>query len=269
MRNKSLAVAAVLALSVGTSTGATVLSHRYTFDDGTANDSVGTANGSLVSTATISGGQLVTTGSGNGPTGQGVSLPASAVTGINGDYSVEQWFTRSDTNANWQVLSSFDQETSDTNNYLLVQVERADSTQTISSATAVAGTANVLTGPKVLDLNQHQIVTTYVASTSTLSIYVDGALGGSQIIPAFNLSAQSAYIGINNGSPYGDPTFNGSTNDFDIFNGALSSSQVSSLFGLGADPTNAQINAAVPEPASGVMLAVMGMGLLLKRRRRV
>ena len=37
----------------------TTLVHRYSFNDGTANDSVGSANGTLVGNATISGGQLV------------------------------------------------------------------------------------------------------------------------------------------------------------------------------------------------------------------
>lgn len=58
------------------------LTHRYSFNDGTANDSVGHANGALMNGATVGGGQLlfdpgINNGSNNPSTGQFVNLPSN------------------------------------------------------------------------------------------------------------------------------------------------------------------------------------------------
>lgn len=58
MRNFHLGLLITAACFVGsTAIGATLI-HEYTFDDGTANDSVGSLNGLLIGGATISGGEL-------------------------------------------------------------------------------------------------------------------------------------------------------------------------------------------------------------------
>ena len=44
--------------------GTVNLTHRWTFEDGTANDNVGTVNGNLKGTATVVNGDLVTSTAG-------------------------------------------------------------------------------------------------------------------------------------------------------------------------------------------------------------
>ncbi len=69
-------------------------------------------------------------------------------------------------------------------------------------------------------------------------------------------------MGVSSKSLYGsDPGFNGSINEFDIYNNALSASSVTTLF-------NAGPSTAVPEPATLGMLAIGGLGLLLTGRRK-
>jgi hypothetical protein len=70
------------------------LTHKYNFNDGTANDYVGGANGVLMNGATVSGGKLVLANNGtnaNPATGQYVSLPANILKTLN--FTVECWFT--------------------------------------------------------------------------------------------------------------------------------------------------------------------------------
>ncbi len=65
MRNTfkaSLTAIAVAALAMAGQSAHAALIHQYTFNDGTANDSVGGANGTLEGAAIISGGQLQLTG---------------------------------------------------------------------------------------------------------------------------------------------------------------------------------------------------------------
>jgi hypothetical protein len=77
-----------LVLLSGTADAA--LTHQYTFNDGTANDSVGTANGTLMGAATVSGGQVHLTGA----SGTYVNLPGPTIA-INTytDATFEGWFT--------------------------------------------------------------------------------------------------------------------------------------------------------------------------------
>jgi hypothetical protein len=80
------------------------ITHRYSFNDGTANDSIGTANGTLVNGATASGGKLVLANNGvnnNPATGQYVSLPSNILN--TRDFTVESWFTWNGGNP-WQRI---------------------------------------------------------------------------------------------------------------------------------------------------------------------
>jgi hypothetical protein len=58
-----LSVAAAVSAGLAQTNG---LISRYSFNDGTANDSFGTAHGSLFNGANISGGQLILGGTGTG-----------------------------------------------------------------------------------------------------------------------------------------------------------------------------------------------------------
>src|SRR3954453_7565774 len=90
------------------------LTHRYSFNDGTANDSVGSANGTLVGTnGSISGGQLVlaNTGEGSqnpGATGAYLDLPNGLMTSsaaTAGAVTVEMWITMQ-TQRDWAAAFS-------------------------------------------------------------------------------------------------------------------------------------------------------------------
>jgi hypothetical protein len=83
------------------------LTHRYSFNDGTANDYVGGANGVLVNGATVSGGRLVLVNDGtnaNPATGRYLSLSTNILKTRN--FTVECWFTWNGGNP-WQRILDF------------------------------------------------------------------------------------------------------------------------------------------------------------------
>jgi cellulose 1,4-beta-cellobiosidase len=66
--------------------------------------------------------------------------------------------------------------------------------------------------------------------------------------------ATLTYIGINGGSPWGDNSINGSTRDFRIYGQALTAGQVTNLYALGAEASNAAITAVLTPPAAPIGL---------------
>ena len=80
------------------------ITHRYSFNDGTANDSIGNAHGVLVNGASVIGGKLVLANDGvqtNASVGQYVSLPVNILHTRN--FTLETWFTYGGGNA-WQRI---------------------------------------------------------------------------------------------------------------------------------------------------------------------
>jgi hypothetical protein len=283
IQGSKIALTAGLLVSLAASANAQLL-HRYDFDS--VNDTVGTANGTLVGTASLAGGALVTAGgkgtvngtwSGTGPR---MTVDGSAVAGITGAFTIETWFTCTTGWPKFDTVYAFSDSTAA--NYLLSAPVRGGAPW--QSSVAMKGAGGTATGSWDYFANGiyldtpgvHQQLATY--DGTTLSYYVDGVLANFAGLPAtvinsgFNLSTLTS-IGINGGSPYGDPSLTGSTYDFRIYGQSLTADEVSSVYGLGSDASTASIISAitpVPEPST---LALAGLGLLtsliLRRKNKV
>ncbi len=134
-----------------------------------------------------------------------------------------------------------------------------------SDGTANSGAVTVAQG------TWHQATFTLDNSSNTLTEYIDGVQVG--LAPTLrNASRQTPWS--NNGKPQyyafgaGDGTnlgngvaFNGLIGDTRIYNGALTSTEVSSLFNA------TQGLYTTPEPGSLSMLGLGGLGFLARRRR--
>ena len=251
--------------------GAATLLHRYSFS-GDATDSVGGADGALLTNGTISGDTLTTTGTAG--TTSGVSLPTTAIAGITTDFSIEQYATWAGGTLNFSTLFAFS-----TNNttYLLASPRRGGTGNLAGVAyNPVGGTTGAFTGETVLTAPTltagalTQFVTTYESATNTISLYINGALASTATTSgAFDLSAVgSGFRGINGNNQF-DASMNGSTDDFRIYSGALTAEQVVALGAAGADATNVDVMAAavIPEPAS-LVIAGLGAVMLAGRRKR-
>lgn len=234
------------------------LLHRYDFTSN-ANDSVGTAHGTLRGSATISGGALNTTNAAGGLSGgvpqNGVQLPPAAGSNITGPFTIESWFVAND-GAGFATLFSF--SGNNTGSYVMATPDRGN-----VSAIFVVGGGGGTVEQQANAQNQdngalHQMVVAY--DGTTLSYYIDGALGSfTGLSPTITnpglVLATLTYIGINGGSPWADKSFNGSTRDFRIYGQSLTAGQVTNLYALGSDASNSAISASLVPPAAPTGLA--------------
>lgn len=238
------------------------LLHRYDFETtGTANDTVGSAHGTRYGTSTISGGALNTTGATGSLSGgvpqNCVGLPASAVAGITGPFSIEVWYN-ANYNGGYCTLFSFSGGT--TANYVLATPARGVSPYQSSVGVKGGGgsASEQLANQVYCDQGSlREMLVTYDGTNVTY--YVNGVLSSysglqNSFVDVGLVLSNLTYIGIAGGSPYGDNTINGKVYDFRIYGHALTKDQALAIYKLGTNPSNSSIaNAlAAPPPSSEV-----------------
>lgn len=258
-------ICAGILASASPTQGAVILEHRYSFS-GNANDSVGTAHGSLLANGTIGADLLSTTNTAAGATG--VSLPAAAIAGLSGDFSIEQ-YASAGSGAGFQALFGF---STDNTTYLVATPNRITGGgvsgldyNPLGGGTGAFSSQNIIIGINAENGTTTQFVTTYNATTGTASYYINGTFQASASVPGFNLEVVGTGSRTINGNQF-DPGLNGSTDDFRIFSGTLDAGQVSALAILGPDASTAAIVAAVPEPGVTTLLLASALALLRGRR---
>lgn len=203
------------------------LTHSYPFSNGTAEDVIGGANGTLNGGSILNG--LYTAAS----PGDYIELPANEIA-INQytNITLEAFVTTlKGANDGFSMLSYFGDSINTSGvNYLSMSIYREDNTSrtAISCGDIVSPwtSEDGVSGEKLDDSIRHHIVSTL--SQSEISFYVDGEkigseeLGGNNSIS--NLSNQLAFLcksGYTN-----DPSWLGSINEFNIYEGLLDSSVI-------------------------------------------
>jgi hypothetical protein len=235
LRNLFLGIAAT-ALLANTSWGA--VRHLYTFNDGTVNDSVGTAHGTLEGGATAATGQLILGGG-----TQHASLPGPTIA-INTftELTVETWLTASVANTGFTMSSVFGRTFEGTENnwegfqYLMIQPSRNDNMARVAIAAGSCCTAPTESGinrpGNLNDGMQHHIGVT--VNATDLTFYLDGALVGTTPVGASTLSTLSNNLAYLGRSVYQfDPNFIGTINEFRIHDNAFSAAQMSASVAAG------------------------------------
>jgi hypothetical protein len=215
-----LALALTVGLSAQVDPGSTDKTHAWTFDDGTANDVVGTAHGILIGDAIAENGHAVINA-----VGAWVELPGSSI-GINAysELSVSTWFTTytdNTYNSGFHMIWYFGGSETDgiggtaefgSNGIFLSPARGDDVCRTAISCGNVAAPWTVESGvnrsPEMAfgDSTWH-IVTTINAQY--ISLYINGAL-----IDTANLSANNSLANLKNdfawigrGGYSGDPNY--------------------------------------------------------------
>jgi hypothetical protein len=230
-----LAAASVVALGLPSRTAVAALKHRYTFN-GSTNDSVGTANGTLFGNATLSGGQLVLPGA----TGDylGLNAPQIGIASYT-DLTIESWFTV-DAHVNWQRLFDFgDRDGAPAGQGYIYYVPQ----QGAGGGLGVFATLGTRTeAPHSLPSAGQKHHLAYVIDNSSnggsnlLSIYLDGTLATSVAHTRTLSNVLQTYAYLGKSLVAADPYYDGSIDEFRIHDNAFSLAAVQASFAQGPTP---------------------------------
>jgi hypothetical protein len=242
------------------------LAHRYSFT-ANANDSVGTAHGNVVDAGTtanssFTGGALdfsANTGETSNAITEGayLNLPnftvsSAATAGMNGAVAFEWWYTLSESRT-WQRVGDFGnsntgEDTSGSGSatdYLSIVatsgrgniVDMTNHTNTgFEPAIGQGGTALLGTPYHVMAVYNHNdtLAFTPQGSNGTMTLYVNGArIGTAGIHPDIDIRTMDDVNNWLGRSQWGDPLFDGSYDEFRIYNTAPSAAYVTASFNAG------------------------------------
>ncbi|MBN1927486.1 MAG: cadherin-like beta sandwich domain-containing protein, partial [Prolixibacteraceae bacterium] len=207
--------------------GQATLKHSYTFEDGTANDGTGSADGTLQGDASIVNGAVILTGGGF------VSLPGQEIN-IN-EYSaisVEAVFKQGlGLESQFSVLYCFGETNNDPGwpmgiDYLIYQPTRQDNdysrfSVSCDDTSSPWSTESGINGKEIVDTEKHYVVT--ILTATEMKLYLDGALLGTETLSEknkiANLSNDTVLIGE---SVYtNDANWIGEFHEMNIFEGEL------------------------------------------------
>jgi hypothetical protein len=275
------------------------LIHRYSFTTN-ANDSVGSANATLMGAATVSGGQLqfnnpdFTAGVAVNPTTDGYATLPASVLPSSGSATIEEWMTIQGSGF-FAESYSFSNSNNDANpptgaggQYLIHAISAPQPAtppggantggdhieQTLNGyslgeqSDAYETTPNLgADGGGYMDDGDTYFSATVIDGTDgTLSYYLwditEGIGGLQETIPAIPLSSYSFTNAYLGRSPFTvDNILSGSMDEFRIYNDAQSPSQIIADYAAGPD-------VVVPEPASLSMLAIGALGFVMRTSLR-
>ncbi|MGC9943853.1 MAG: alpha-L-arabinofuranosidase C-terminal domain-containing protein [Verrucomicrobiota bacterium] len=225
----------------------TTMIHRYSFNDGTANDSVGTNNGIFYNAsgnASIANGQLNLPGD----DGDYVDLGPGIITSTNitsGAVTLEAWATFNSINGAWARLFDFGNISGTSGaNYIFLAANNAGNGGDARLAVSdIVGNGDE-TGFDVNDLlgqtNLHVVVVFNPApDRQFLGLYTNGVLVASTPTAGKTIaSINDAFSFLGRSLWSGDAWLNGSINEFRVYNGELNRFQIAASGQAGPDTVN-------------------------------
>jgi hypothetical protein len=224
-----------------------MMTHRYEFNEPasstTFTDIVGSANGTVNGTAYLDGRNLVLPG-GTSPNNNNYgSLPGGLINGYTA-LTFEFWVTFG-SNPTWGRLVDFGNTDSSGNGEYCLDFTSHSGNNPAGVNFEVAGTDPGFDGaqedasPPVLDNSGYlHLVLIYNPSVGLLSVYTNGVLMAGQSGVSTPISAlQDAHSYLGKSSYAGDPNGVATVDEFRIYNGAMSSSQVAADYAAGPATT--------------------------------
>ncbi len=156
--------------------------------------------------------------------GEYVNMPNGIASSLTGDYTVSEWVNPA---ADIAWSRAFDIGTG-TTDYLFLTVN-AGTAPRFAITTGGPGAEQQINATSALPLNQWSLLTVTVSGT-TGTLYVNGTAVGTNT----NLTLHPSQLGATNQnwlgrSQYNDPELNGTVDDFNIYDRALSASEVATL----------------------------------------
>ena len=226
---------------------ATRLIHRYSFNDGTANDSIGTANGAFHNAsgnASIANGQLNLVGS----SGDYVDLGPGIVTTTNittGALTFEAWATFNPANGAWARLFDFGNISGTSGgNYIFLAANDAanggNSRLAVSDTLPGGDEAGVDINNLLGQTNIHVVaVFNPTPGRQFIGLYLNGTLAASTATAGkYIASINDVYSFLGHSLWSGDAWLSGSINEFRIYDGELNKFQIAASHQAGPNQTN-------------------------------
>ena len=240
--NKALSLGEVRYLAAMTpkDPGTGNLTHQYTFEDGTANDSVGEAHGTLMGDAAVVDGSLVTDGVDDWMEMDGAAIAINTyTTGL----TLELWSTQGPENQGFSMTASFGGTWGNGfgQDYLAFATTRGDEVSRAEFANTPDQDAPWedevgVNGPELNDGLVHQYILTVddpaADGSGELAYYIDGVLQGTAPLNGTTISGLSndfVYLGKGVYSVDGEVACK--IHKFSIYNKALSLGEVRYLAG--------------------------------------
>ncbi len=208
------------------------MKHLYTFEDGTASDLVGDADGTLVGDAYIADGSMITVDQDDWMEMPGDVIAVNTYNAV----TLEAWYTPAENaNTSWTMLAYLgDSYNGYGSNGLFMTSARGDdvSRAAISTGNQASpwGTETGVNGPEYDDGLLHHMVLTL--DTANIQLYIDGELMGTAAMTNGNsihdISTNFAYLA--KGGYSGDPEWIGAIHKYAIYNKVLSDVEVLYLY---------------------------------------
>jgi hypothetical protein len=244
------------------------LVHRYSFNSD-ASDSVGGANGILMSNAVCVNRELVLDGNNSW-----VELPANFVTNLT-DLTFEFWLVWNG-GAVWQHIFDFGDNIGNygggygyaLNDFCLVTETGFAATDggghlALVSFTTPGFQHSQLVAPTLTTGVKHHLVWTYNSASTTTELFVDGVLAN------YNTELTLTFAGFHDApncwlsqSQFNDSQYNGTIDEFRIYDGALTAQQIAFNHTIGPDlmATPVQLSASAANGQITVSWPVAGSG---------
>jgi len=208
-----------------TDPGTANLKHQWKFEDGTANDNVGTLNGTLNGTATVANGDLIT-GDAGWVTFDAAALAINTYT----ELTVSAWFTSTaKANTGFHFLYYFGNSDGNGNHFTGYTPARGnDLSRFMLGTNGEAG----IDATEYDDGLLHNV--TCIIDATTVSYYMDGNLVNSVGIGNSTLAdvgTQFAYIAKGG---WNDPNWKGLIHEMSVYDKALTADNVKFLYSLHA-----------------------------------
>ncbi|MDP9172913.1 MAG: LamG domain-containing protein [Planctomycetota bacterium] len=231
--------ASVLAVGLAAASADAGLIHRYSFNDGTARDSVGKVDGALKGAARITDGKLVLENGEKTSTDEKLSYLefSGSVLPKGGSVTLMVWLTGKESPAFARILDIGDKNGTEGEAFIYL-TPRHDSDQTKAAITATdTGSKAFVDGPRLDDGKAHMAAIVIDGATKKLHLFIDGKETGpaadlgdntlEAVHPVHNWIGKSAFEA--------DPGLTASIDEFRVYNEALGADEIGVIYKAGAD----------------------------------
>lgn len=210
------------------------MTHLYTFNDGTANDTIGTAHGTLFNGAQIVNGRLVLQNAGKtsatSSSPQYAQLPNNVLP-ASGSLTINAWYITFSSTPTWTRVFDFGTESgTSANSYVGFTPKSSGGVARAMFKPGTAAELNVTSTTRANQGYQHMVTTVIDSVAASFSLYIDGVLIGSAptgTATVGQIAETSAYLGRSLFDS--DSAFSGSIDELQIYDEALGAATIAAL----------------------------------------